>query len=152
MDLAELIARENVRDLVARYNANADTGRFDQAVELFAPEAVLEIGDARHEGREGIRALFVGTRDVVAGRGGDRPTYVRHHTATLQIDVTSASTAQSRCYYVVLLAHGLDHWGRYIDELAEIDGRWQFTHRRVTIDGWAEGSAFATAPEEARDG
>jgi hypothetical protein len=124
MDLAELIARENVRDLVARYNANADTGRFDQAVELFAPDAVLEIGDARHEGREGIRALFVDT----------------------------ASTARSRCYYVVLLAHGLDHWGRYIDELAEIDGRWQFTHRRVTIDGWAEGSAFATAPEEARDG
>ncbi|HEY6531217.1 MAG TPA: nuclear transport factor 2 family protein [Acidimicrobiales bacterium] len=147
MDLAELIARESVRDLVARYNANADTGRFDQAVELFAPDAVLEIGEARHEGRDGIRALFSGTRDTVAAHSGDAPRYVRHYTATLQIDVTSATTARSRCYFAVLLAHGLDHWGRYVDEFAEIEGRWQFTHRRVTVDGRAEGSAFATTPE-----
>jgi hypothetical protein len=147
VDLAELIARESVRDLVARYNANADTGRFDQAVELFATDAVLEIGETRHEGRDGIRALFVGTRDTVAAHSGDGPRYVRHHTATLQIDVTSATTARSRCYYAVLLAHGLDHWGRYIDEFAEIDGRWQFVHRRVTVDGRTEGSAFAESSD-----
>ena len=150
MDLAELIARESVRDLVARYNANADTGRFDQAVELFAPDAVLEIGEARHEGRVGDRALFVGTRETVADHSGGQPSYVRHYTATLQIDATSETTARSRCYYAVLLAHGLDHWGRYIDEFAEIDGRWQFVHRRVTLDGRAEGSAFAESSEGER--
>ena len=145
MDLAELIARESVRDLVARYNANADTGRFDEAVELFAPDAVLEIGAARHEGRDGIRALFAGTRETVAAHSGGAPRYLRHYTATLQIDVTSATTARSRCYYAVLLDHGLDHWGRYVDEFAEIDARWRFTRRRVTVDGRAEGSMFAAS-------
>ena len=32
----ELVARESIRDLVARYNPNGDSGRFDQVVELFA--------------------------------------------------------------------------------------------------------------------
>ena len=32
-----------IRDLVARYNANGDSGRFDQVLELFAPDAVMEI-------------------------------------------------------------------------------------------------------------
>ena len=41
MELWELTARESIRDLVARYNANADTGRFDQVLELFAPDAVM---------------------------------------------------------------------------------------------------------------
>ena len=36
MTLDELIARESIRDLVARYNANGDSGRFDQVVELMA--------------------------------------------------------------------------------------------------------------------
>ena len=37
MELDELIAREAIRDLVARYNAGADGGRFDEVVALFAP-------------------------------------------------------------------------------------------------------------------
>ena len=36
MELWELVARESIRDLVARYNANGDSGRFDQVLELFA--------------------------------------------------------------------------------------------------------------------
>ena len=30
MESWELVARESVRDLVARYNANGDSGRFDE--------------------------------------------------------------------------------------------------------------------------
>src|SRR5688572_28923873 len=36
IELWELIARESIRDLIARYNANLDTARYDQAMELFA--------------------------------------------------------------------------------------------------------------------
>jgi hypothetical protein len=32
-----LVARESIRDLVARYNANGDTGRFAQVLDLFRP-------------------------------------------------------------------------------------------------------------------
>jgi hypothetical protein len=30
--------------------------------------------------------------------------------------------------------HGLDHWGRYLDEFGVFDSRWLFTRRRVLID------------------
>ena len=47
----ELVARESIRDLVARYNANGDSGRFDQVMALFAPDAVMEIeGEAPRVG------------------------------------------------------------------------------------------------------
>ena len=146
MDLDELIAREAIRDLVARYNATADTGRFDDTIDLFAEDAVMEIGDEVLAGREAIREMFAATRDSIAGRAGEQPAYVRHLTATLQIDLESSTTATARCYFQVLMAHGLDHWGRYLDRLGLVDGRWRFTHRRVLIDGraaggWASSSA-----------
>ena len=33
------------------------------------------------------------------------------------------------------MAHGLDHWGRYMDEYEQRGGRWVFTRRKVTTDG-----------------
>jgi hypothetical protein len=139
MDVAELIARESIRDLVARYNSTADSGRFDETVALFAPDAVMQIGDQRYQGIEAIRSIFTGTREQVTSHGGGRPAYWRHFTATLQIDLTSPTTARGRCYYAVVMAHGLDHWGRYLDEYGEIDGRWLFTARRATTDGSTPG-------------
>ena len=45
----------------------------------------------------------------------------------------------ARCYYQVLMHHGVDHWGRYIDEYEQRDGRWLFTRRQVTLDGYVPG-------------
>ena len=47
MEIWQVIARESIRDLVARYNANGDTGRFAQVRELFSPEATMDIGDGQ---------------------------------------------------------------------------------------------------------
>ena len=139
----ELVAREEIRDLVARYNANGDTGRFEQVLELFAPDAVMEINDGRtYRGREEINEIFTGARD--RADYGDRPVYLRHLTATLQIDVIDESNARGRCYYQVLTAAGLDHWGRYVDEYKTVDGRWRFASRRVTTDGRVAASIFGS--------
>jgi len=141
MEHWELAARESIRDLVARYNANGDTGRFDQVVELFAPDAVMEAsaGDPKH-GRDEIRTIFTGARD--AAGWGDHPVYLRHITGTLQIDVVDEGHAKSRCYYFVITDVGLDHWGRYIDEFKVVDGEWKFANRRVTTDGKNPDSLF----------
>lgn len=143
MDLDELIAREAVRDLVARYNANADSGRFDEVIELFAPDAVMEIPGVRHEGRDAIATMFRSVRERVVDSApeGVRP-HLRHFTATLQIDVDDAEHAHSRCYFAVLMPHGLDHWGRYVDDFVRIDGQWRFARRRVDTEGHAVGSVF----------
>jgi ketosteroid isomerase-like protein len=141
MELWELVARESIRDLVARYNANGDSGRFPQVLELFAPDAVMEINDGEiYEGIERIETIFTGTRDRVKTLDTPGATlYMRHHTSTLQIDLVDERHAKGRCYYQVLMHHGLDHWGRYIDEYEQRDGRWLFTRRKVTVDGFVPG-------------
>jgi uncharacterized protein (TIGR02246 family) len=142
MEPWELVARESIRDLVARYNANGDSGRFDPMLELFAEDAVLEVPGSVQRGRAAIRAYF---EQVAARTGaGGAAAFVRHFTATLQIDVASETEARGRCYYAVLTERGLDHWGRYLDEYRQLGGRWRFWRRKVTLDaampgGWADG-------------
>lgn len=136
MEVWELTARESIRDLVARYNANADSGRFDDVLALFADDATMTVLGKTSTGVAKIRSIFTETRDR------DIPGPVRHHTSTHQIDVVDAANAGGRCYFVVLTANGLDHWGRYVDTYALVDGRWVFTDRQVTVDGYSPGSAF----------
>ena len=148
MELWELTAREAIRDLVARYNANGDTGRFAEVLELFAEDAVMEVPE-RYEGRDGIATLFSGTQSNVKelGAGGTR-VYLRHNTSTHQIDLLDSTHAKGRCYYFVMMPHGVDHWGRYVDEYEMRDGRWLFTHRKVTMDGYVPGGMGAQSVGE----
>ncbi len=149
MELWELTAREAIRDLVARYNANGDSGRFAQVLELFADDAVMETDDAIYEGHEGITRLFTGTKDMVTGRTEPaKRVYLRHNTSTHQIDLIDATHAKGRCYYFVLMAHGLDHWGRYMDDYEMREGRWVFTRRKVTMDGYTPGGMGAASVGE----
>jgi 3-phenylpropionate/cinnamic acid dioxygenase small subunit len=153
MELWELSAREQIRDLVARYNANGDSGRFAQVLELFAPDARMELvdglGEVRtFEGHEAIATIFTGTRDRwdadaagTAAATTGRPRHVRHFVATHQIDLEDRTHASGRSYFAVLMPHGLDHWGRYLDRYEERDGRWLFTSRRALSDGRVEPSA-----------
>jgi hypothetical protein len=163
MELWELVARESIRDCIARYNANGDSGRIDQMVEVFAPDGIMETGGGRYEGRGAIHAfmrsvversrpaaddaeesvIMTPTQEWLA-RG--RVPFIRHFTSTTQIDVLSETSAKARSYYLFLTVHGLDHWGRYLDEFAPVDGKWLITHRREITDaafagGWGAGTA-----------
>lgn len=137
METWELSAREALRDLVARYNQYGDAARFDPMLELFAEDAVLEVGrDERYEGRAAIRTFFTGVAE------GD-VRFLRHLTATHQIDVENADEATGRCYFAVLTENGLDHWGTYRDRYRRIHGTWCFAARSVRVDattpgGWAD--------------
>lgn len=153
MEPWELAAREAIRDLVARYNANGDAGRIDQVVELFTPDAVMDIEGVEYAGHEAIRGMFSAVVRQVAD-GTPSPTgersgraLMQHHTSSLQIDLLDEHTATSRCYLQVLMPHGLDHWGRYLDHVAYVDGRWLFTRRRITVDGRAPGGWAARLVE-----
>jgi uncharacterized protein (TIGR02246 family) len=133
----EVVARESIRDLVARYNAKGDAGRFDEMLALFADDATFEFEGETLQGRPAIRAYF----ERVARRTGPgrSASFVRHFTATHQIDVLSAHAARGRCYYAVLTERGLDHWGRYVDEYRNVEGHWRFQRRKVTLDAAVPG-------------
>jgi uncharacterized protein (TIGR02246 family) len=128
----ELAAREHIRDLIARYNLAGDRGWIDEMLSLFTPDATLCVDGVPHVGTDAIRAVFTSA-------GGPSPELIRHHTATLRIDVSSPEQACARCYFQVLTVNGLDHWGRYTDRFACRDGEWRFTHRSVRVDGATPG-------------
>lgn len=141
MEIWELVARESARDLVARYNACGDADEIDALVALFADDAVMEVGPwGRHEGKDAIRAFFEGVRRPARtdGAGGER-RFIRHLTATHQIDVEGPDAARGRCYFAVLTAEGLDHWGRYLDRYAQRGGVWRFAAREVVVEGATPG-------------
>lgn len=143
MDTWELVARESIRDLVARYNANGDRGRFDEVRRLFAPDAVMEVDGRAHHGVDEIMTIFTGTQERVraVSTRTDR-IYVRHSLTSHQIDVLDEHHAAGRAYFSVVTPVGLDHWGRYTDRYARVEGGWLFTHRRVTIDDYSPASLF----------
>lgn len=143
MESWELVARESIRDIVARYNSNGDGGRIEDMMTLFAADATLEVpGHAPLSGVDAIRTFF-----SQVARGGDNTFELRmlhHHTATHQIDIFDEQSATGRCYFTVYTQLGLDHWGRYIDDYRCAEGQWKFLRRRVYVDGttpggWAEG-------------
>jgi len=145
MDSREAIAREEIRELVARYNQLGDSGRLSSLAELFDEAAVLEVGAARYEGRAAIEAMLGGA--AAETRSGAGARLIRHFVATHAIDFAAEDRASGRCYFLVLTDQGLDHWGRYSDTYRREDERWFFAARRVTVDGqipggWAE-RAFA---------
>lgn len=132
----ELLAREQIRDLVARYNANGDSGRLDEVMKLFAEDATLEVDSACYRGTGEIRQMFERAADQTRSEPGG---YIRHFTATLQIDLLSEQSARGRSYFQVLTPVGLDHWGRYLDEYSQFGSSWRFQRRVVHVDGSVAG-------------
>jgi SnoaL-like domain len=156
MELWELVARESIRDRIARWNNNGDARRYAEMVSVLAPDVEFQAvdGDVLH-GREAVLTFLEGVRPRSDGTAvaaqpaatgrylppGKRPS-IRHFTSTTRIDFESETRAQVRTYYAVLSSFGLDHWGRYIDEFAVVDGDWLITKRTITTegvdpDGWA---------------
>ncbi|MEN9804898.1 MAG: hypothetical protein RIS41_1745 [Actinomycetota bacterium] len=134
------VAREEIRDLVARYNANGDTGRFAQVRDLFVGDAVMKIEpDDEYVGIDAIMTIFTGTSTNTASSA---LTHVRHFTSTHQIDFDDADHASGRLYFVVLTDVGLDHWGRYVDRYVRTAEGWRFARRSVSVDGWSQQSLF----------
>ena len=154
MQLWELVARESIRDLIARWNSNGDAGRMAEMVKVLAPDVEFSIRDGEiMRGRDEVLQSLLGVRDgktpsdtasAATGRylpPGKRPS-LRHFTSTSTIDFESETLARVRTYYAVLSSFGLDHWGRYLDEFGVVDGEWLITRRTVTTegvdpDGWA---------------
>lgn len=134
--LSGLQALEAIRDLVARYNAWGDAGRVAELCDLFASDALLVAGETRCSGRAEIRHFF---ESVIADTSVPKPRLLRHFVSGHCIDLGASGTAHGRCYFQVLTEAGLDHWGRYLDRYAEVEGRWRLQEREVRVEGVTPG-------------
>ena len=139
----EVIARECIRETVATYSHCGDSGRFDEMIECFAPDGILEVqGETRLEGRAAIRQFLDRVSDDLAAHGPVR--MLRHHVSNLTISFPSPTEARAASYFLAITANGPDHWGRYRDHLVPVGDRWLFAHRFVRTDDSVAGGFAAT--------
>lgn len=155
MDLWEVVARESVRDLTARYNAHGDAGRLDELLEVFTLDATIDMEGDVSSGRDEMRTAFqaAGREFVAYARAGGTPRngpVLRHCLTTQHIDVRSEDEVHAMTYFVVFMSHGLDHWGTYRDSFVRVDGSWYVKARQVVVDGAIEGGFADTRLKRAR--
>ncbi|MFC0206401.1 nuclear transport factor 2 family protein [Novosphingobium soli] len=149
MTLDELLAREAIRDLMARYTTAGDRLRVDDFVACFTQDAVIESERVppdrlfRYEGRPAIRAWQERWRRGEGGTHG--ATFVRHHLSTSRIELEGADGARAWTYWVAWTDIGPDHAGTYLDTLRRAEGTWLIAHRRVRLDWEAPNSLFRSA-------
>ncbi|GGC11440.1 hypothetical protein GCM10011494_32770 [Novosphingobium endophyticum] len=149
MTLEDLLAREAIRDTLARYTTSGDRLKIDAFVSCFTEDGIIEAekvrrGQAfRFEGRAAIRAW---QERWLAGEGATHgATFVRHHLSTSKIDLTGPDSANARTYWVAWTDIGPDHAGYYLDILRKVGEDWLIAHRRVRLDWEAEASLFKAA-------
>lgn len=152
MELWELGAREGIRDTIARYTWCAEFMDAAGFADCFAADAVLEIkGGETYRGRDAVVGMIAGVRDrtraaAVPEAGGAAPV-MRHFVANVRIELASPERARAFAYFTVFMPpHGVDHWGRYADELVREGERWRFARRRVSVDGAVSASKMWPLP------
>jgi len=142
MTTEELIARERIRDALARYTHAGDRGQLDQLALCFAADGVLDLeGEPPIVGREAIRSRLASVVTSLAD-ATTRPV-LRHHVSSIRIALEGAAVASVASYFVVFTEIGLDHWGRYGDRFVREDGEWRIACRKVRVDGATPRSRMA---------
>jgi SnoaL-like domain len=137
----ELLSRECVRDLVARYNFYGDTGRLDDVVQLFLPDAMFELRDGesvkRAEGHDKIADLLASVRDLFQAEAEQAGISGRifHCVSTHVIDAVDADNMRGHAYVLLVRSGGLAEWGRYRDEYRRAHDGWRFASRVAVREG-----------------
>ncbi len=143
----ELSAREHVRDTLARYTWSGDAGRVDDLAATFCDDGVLEIrGEPPLRGRAAI-VDRLGAVAATAPAADAVRRIVRHNLANIRFTELSPRCARVSSYFTVFTEIGLDHYGRYRDELVPVEGpegtEWLIKHRFVATDWSAPDSTMA---------
>lgn len=162
MTLEDLLAREAIRDTMAKYTTAGDRLKVDDYAACFTEDGVMEAEHAdpavafRYEGREAIRAWQARwlERTLAAIKGaGERvheASFARHHLSTSKIDLTGVDTAKARTYWVAWTDIGPDHAGYYLDSFRKVGDDWLIAHRLVREDWRSPDSLFGTAVGKSR--
>lgn len=128
------LARAGIEKTLAACTLAGDSRKADAYAACFSEDGVLELQNARYEGREAIRAFMaapsvIAKRSVIAS-GARLPGFVSHHLTTCRIELSSATTAHVRTYWLVTTAAGLDHNGYYDDRFVSLGSEWLIACRR----------------------
>jgi hypothetical protein len=144
VELWELVARERIRDTLARYHWAGDAGRIDDLTHTFSPDGDLEVrGVATMSGRSEIAAFLGGVTAAHPESAPDSRRIVRHNLSNTRFVELTPEKALVTSYFTVITDIGLDHCGRYRDTLSPHDGDWLIRSRFVSTDWRAPDATMA---------
>lgn len=142
----ELVARERIRDTLARYNWSGDAMRLDDLAAAFCEDGELELrGSKPVRGRRAIVDFLGGAvaGPKAAAEASSVKRIVRHNVTNIRFTEVTPQQARVACYFTVFTEIGIDHFGRYRDEFVPVDGDWLIRHRFVSTDWSAPNSTMA---------
>jgi hypothetical protein len=152
MTLEDLLAREGIRDTMAKYNTAGDRLKVEDYVACFTEDGIMEsefVRDEqafRYEGKAEILAWQNRWRHRdPAAPAVHRARFIRHHLSTSKIDLTGPETAKVRTYFVAWTDIGPDHAGYYLDDFRKVEDEWLIAHRRVRLDWESPDSLYRDA-------
>lgn len=121
LDILE--AKDEIRELTARYCHGVVDGDAARIVDLFCEDGIFRTHNLAPSGREALLEFYS------AGVGGKtHKPFVQNHVIEFQDD----THAQGRCSVeirVLVDGEAYTQAGHYQDEYRKVDGRWRFAER-----------------------
>jgi hypothetical protein len=143
VELWELVARERIRDSLARYTWSGDGMRLEELAQSFCEDGELEVrGREPVRGRTAIVEFLGGVSQTTPARGSAK-RIVRHHLTNVRFTAVTAEQISVASYFTVYTEIGLDHYGRYRDVFVPVGDEWLIRHRFVSTDWHAPNSTMA---------
>ncbi len=141
MNLEELLARESIRQAMARYSIAGDDFDADEYISCFCDDGIMEfvefpgVGDLKLDGRQAIYDFVSNWFGAVQrGEAAIPGGFMRHNLTTSRIDLVDAGHATARTYCIVFNENGADSSGIYTDEWRRVGEQWLIAHRRWKPD------------------
>ena len=141
MDLAELIERERIRDVIFRYCEAIDASDWNVVMACFTDDATIT-----HGNYNGSAATFLGFIQGVLTKMNKTVHVIGSTRISIDGDHAQMSAVYSSFHSIAgkhekagpVKTGGVDtDWlvaGRYVDDLVKIDGDWKIKNRAATTD------------------
>src|SRR6267154_359884 len=128
-DVSQLIAREQIRDLIFEYAFHLDMNHPKELAELFVDDCTVVYGP--NFGAEG-RAAYLKTLDGI----GSFFQATSHHVSNIVIEFRSDSEASVRSTLYAWHRYRKERpdghlWGQYHDIMVRAAGQWRFKRREL---------------------
>jgi uncharacterized protein (TIGR02246 family) len=133
--MARLEAKDEIRELTARYCHAVTDGDADRIVSLFSNDGIFRAHTSAPTGHAELRAFY----EAVAGR--THKPFIQNHV----IEFEDADNATGRCSVEIRVMQGSEAYtqsGHYHDRYCYEDGGWRFAERhyhRYHNVPWTEG-------------
>jgi uncharacterized protein (TIGR02246 family) len=124
-----LAAKDEIRELTARYCFAVADGDAATIVDLFTDDGVFKIRGREVRGRDALREFYGGAAEGVTPK-----PFIQNHV----IEVTG-DDASGRCGVEIRMVNKGEAYtvaGHYADTYRRVDGRWRFAERDFMVYHW----------------